>query len=145
MIYRPTASRRLWDTWLFQWEEQFHLFFLETQETNLDHVGHAVSDDLVRWQTLPSIRTKGEPGQWNHWGTLTGMVVRHEGRFYMFVGSIPDDKEVVGLYLSDDLEQWEPHPANPILQPTGPHYLTDRAQAPYWPVDWRDPCIFWRE
>lgn len=145
MIYRPVVTRKLWDTWLFPWEGQFHLFFLETQETNLDHVGRAVSDDLVHWKTLPSIRTKGEKGEWNHWGTLAGMVVPHDGRFYMFVGSIPDQQEVVGMWVSDDLEHWVPHPGNPVLYPAGPHYLTDRARAPYWPVDWRDPHIFWRE
>lgn len=145
MIYRPIASRRLWDSWLFPWDGRYHLFFLETQDSKFDHVGHAVSGDLIHWETLPSIRTKGESGQWNHYGTLTGMVVRHEGRFYLFFGSIPSDgREAIGVFISDDLEHWTPHPENPVLPPSGP-YLTDLAQAPYWPVDWRDPSIFWRE
>jgi len=145
MIYRPVETRRLWDTWLFPWNNQFHLFFLETQDTNCDHIGRAVSDDLVHWKALPSIRTKGKPGQWNAWGTNTGTVVRHDGRFYLFFGSIPNEQQVDGVYISDDLEHWQPYPDNPVLKPAGPYYLTDRRQAPYWPVDWRDPDIVWRE
>ena len=144
MIYRPQNSRKLWDSWLFPWNDRYHLFFLESHDDKWDHVGHAVSKDLVHWETLPSIRTMGEKGEWNHWGTLTGMVVPHDGRFYMFVGSIPDQQEVIGMWVSDDLEHWQQYDKNPVIQPRAP-YLTDRAKAPYWPVDLRDPCISWRE
>jgi len=135
----------LWDTWLFPWDGKYHLFFLETQETTGDHVGHAVSDDLVHWQTLPSIRTKGSKGQWNEASTLTGAVIRHGGLFYLLVGSYCNDIEAYGLYTSKDLENWEPHPDNPVLRPEGPYYLDDPAKGLYVPIDWRDPCIFWMD
>jgi beta-fructofuranosidase len=145
MIYRPRFTRRLWDTWLFPWKDEFHLFFLETQEQTWDHVGHAVSRDLVHWEDLPSIPTKGKPGTWNHEPTLTGMTVHHEGLFYMFVGAQHNNVQVVGVYTSKDLETWTPHPENPVMKPAAPYYL-DRPAPPFFTnVNWRDPCISYRK
>ena len=141
MIYRPAAPRQLWDTWLFSWEGRYHLFHLETHEHLWDHVGHAVSDDLVHWSARPSIPTKGAKGAWNHEPTLTGMVVRHNDLFYMFVGAEHQNVQVVGVYTSTDLDHWTPHPANPVMKPAGPHYLDAPAPPEFPNVDWRDPCI----
>lgn len=140
MIYRPIAPRQLWDSWVFPWEGRFHLFHLESHESKFDHIGRAVSDDLIRWQALESIPIKGNPGEWNHYGALTGCAVRHDGRFHLLIGSIPSDVEVVGVFVSDDLKNWRQEPANPVLFPRSP-YLADRSESPYWPVDWRDPSV----
>lgn len=145
MIYRPIAPRQLWDSWLFPWEGRFHLFHLETYEAKFDHIGRAVSDDLIHWTTLPSIPTKGRKGEWNHYGALTGCVVRHDNRFHLLLGSIPGDEEVVGVFISDDLENWRPYAGNPVMGPRMPHYLAERSKAPYWPVDWRDPSVVFSE
>jgi len=145
MIYRPRWSRRLWDSWLFEWEGRYHLFFLETQASTWDHVGHAVSTDLVHWEDHPSIPTKGPAGAWNGDASLTGMVVRHEELFYMFVGAQHNGVQVVGVYTSRDLERWTLHPASPVMKPAGPYYL-EKPQPPFLGhVDWRDPCISYRK
>ena len=145
MIFRPAKSRRLWDTWLFPWEGTYHLFFLETQQTLWDHVGHAVSLDIVHWEVLPSIRTKGAPGEWDEHPTLTGMVVHREGTFYLFVGSTFNGVQVVGIHTSKDLEHWTPYPANPVMRPSSPHYLSEPSPPLFDSVDWRDPCISFNE
>ena len=149
MIYRPPEPIALWDSWVFPWEGRYHLFYLETQETLFDHVGRAVSDDLIHWQGLDSIETEGPEGSWGHGPTLTGCTVHHEGKFYLFVGSydptFENPKEMIGVHISDDLKHWRPHPDNPILLAREPYYTADPAKAPLVPVDWRDPQIFWRE
>ena len=129
----------MWDTWLFPWEGRFHLFYLEYP----GKIGHAVSGDLLHWQTLETVLLKGPAGSWNRGGTpLTGTVVRHEGRFYMFAGSsMPPGVQVIGVFVSDDLEHWEAHPGNPVLTPRGPHYLACPQPGDPFPADWRDPCI----
>ena len=149
MIYRPIESRRLWDTWLFPWEDRYHLFYLETQETPNDHIGHAVSKDLVHWEGLESISTRGQPGEWNHRRTATGMVLCHNNQFWMFVGGYdPEIKEgdaqVVGVYLSQDLVHWELCRDNPVIYPGGA-YLVDPADGFFNVTDWRDSYIMWRE
>jgi hypothetical protein len=130
---------------MFPWEGKYHLFHLEKRETGWSHVGRAVSTDLVHWETLPSICTRGEPGAWNEGATTTGKVLQHQGTFYLFVGSYRNDREEFGVHTSPDLEHWTPHPANPISRAVGADYLTDPAKAPYRPIDWRDPCVIWRE
>lgn len=149
MIYRPTEPRTMWDTWLFEWKDQYHLFFLETLKTHNDHIGHAVSEDLVHWEPRPSILTKGTEGKWNHKRTATGMVVHHNEKFYMFAGGydpeVPTgDSQVVGIYISSDLDNWEPYRDNPVMYPQPP-YLVDPAKGFFDIVDWRDPYITWRE
>ena len=141
MIFRPAKSRGLWDTWLFPWEGVYHLFFLETHQTLWDHVGHAVSRDLMHWEVRPSIRTKGGPDQWNEEPTLTGMVVHREGVFYLFVGANFKGVQVVGVHTSNDLEHWAVHPASPVMRPSSPHYLAEPVPPFFGSVDWRDPCI----
>ena len=142
MIYRPIASRSLWDTWILPHQGEYHLFHLESQQDVWSHVGHAVSNDLIHWQTHDSIAVRNSQPHWNSDVTLTGMVVPHDNRFFMFVGSIVDNVQVIGLHISDDLEHWEPYPDNPVIRPAGPHYLSDPSKAaPFALVDWRDPNI----
>ena len=149
MLYRPPKPIEMWDSWIFPWQGRYHLFHLETQDTQWDHVGRAVSDDLIRWERLDAIPTRGAQGSWDHGPTLTGCTVHHGGRFYLFVGSydptFKNPGEMIGVYISDDLKQWRPHPDNPILCARGPYYTADPAKAPYVPVDWAGPHIAWRE
>ena len=140
MIFRPRKPHWLWDTWLFEWQGQFHLFYLETQQTCWDHVGHAISNDMVHWQQCPSIYTKGESGKWNEEPTLTGMVVAHDSKFYMYVGATWNKVQVVGVYVSDDLYNWRPYADNPVMMPETPYYMVPGESA-----DWRDPCISYRK
>ncbi len=140
MIYRPSKPYTMWDSWIFPWDNTYHLFHLETRESIWDHVGHAVSRDLICWETLPSIPTQGAPGEWNGDVTLTGTTVHHEGRFYLFTGSVLNNIQVVGVHISHDLIHWEPYSGNPVMVPAGPWYQSKPTQM-FPGVDWRDPCI----
>ena len=145
MIYRPQMPRKLWDSWLFEWDGIFHMFYIEIVGSNFDTIGHAVSEDLLHWTDSASIPFKGKSGEWNEGSTCTGMVVRHEDRFCMFIGANRGDRQVIGIYFSEDLDNWTPCDDNPILEPMGKYYLTEPA-APQFPrVDWRDPFIEYRQ
>jgi hypothetical protein len=146
MIFRPPKSRRLWDTWIFPWEDGYHLFFLEAQRPRRG-LGHAFSRDLVHWELWPSIQTWGAPGVWNEFPlVLTGTTVHHEGTFYLYAGSNYKGVQVVGVFTSPDLVHWTPHPANPVMRPTAPHYQAEPAPGFFYDtVDWRDPCIIFDE
>ena len=137
----------MWDTWIFPWEEVFHLFYIENTGPPSDHIGHWVGTDLMHWEERPSIPvTSGVAGDWNERGpTLTGMVVHHQGKFHLFAGSMPSGEQQTGLFVSEDLENWAPHPANPVLKAAGPHYL-DHPVPPLFSsmLDFRDPFIWFR-
>ncbi len=140
----------MWDSWLFEWQGVFHLFFLETQEPDKgigfkgDQVGHAVSDDLVHWTSKPSIPFKGQPGEWNNSPALTGMIITHMQKFYMFLGSTYNGVQVYGLFMSEDLDHWTPHKDNPIIKPEAPYYLSKPADF-FQCVCWRDPYVTYRK
>ena len=144
MIYRPIVTRQLWDTWMFPWEGRYHLFHSETHEWLWDHVGHAVSDDLVHWETRPSIPTRGPAGAWNHGPMLTGTIVHRDGTFSMVLGAEYQGVQMSGVYTSTDLDNWSLHPAGAVLRPAGPHYLSQPAGGEFPSADWRDPCIVYR-
>jgi len=152
MIYRPAEPRSLWGFWTIEWNGDFHIFYdedinadydvLSWQKTH-DHVGHAVSKDLVHWEARPSLCVRGKAGEWNEMvvGNMkTGCIARYEDKFYMFVGAQKDGVQVMGLWISDDLENWEQHSDNPILKPAGPYYL-DAPITEGGSVSWRDPGI----
>ncbi len=132
MIYRPGEGERLWDSWLFGWEERVHLFYLASQGGRFA-VGHAVSDDLVHWQRLEDLIVP-------HW-PFTGMVVRHGGRFVMVLGESVDNVQTAVFYESEDLASWQAMAGACRLRPAGPHYVD--APSDRWPhVWWRDPFLF---
>jgi len=145
MIFRPAKPKMLWDTWLFEWQGTYHMYFLETNEEIWDRIGHAISTDLVHWEARPSIAMKGAPGQWNDAPLLTGMVVRHDERFYMLVCAEFEQIQRVGVHVSDDLCNWTEHDGNPVMIPAGPHYLSEPTPPALPSVDWRDPAIVYRE
>ena len=153
MLYRPAEPRSLWGFWGIEREGVFHLFYDEDIDADYDllswqkrhnHIGHAVSSDLVHWAQRPSMCAKGTPGRWNDMarggGVKTGCITRHEDKFYLFAGAAKDGVQLIGLWISEDLEHWTEHPDNPVLTPAGPYYL-DAPTAKRTSVGWRDPGI----
>jgi beta-fructofuranosidase len=145
VIYRPPKPFGLWDTWLYPWEGAYHLFHLQSHPGKAwDHVAHAVSQDLLHWTTLDPILTEGPEGAWDHGPTLTGMVMRHDGRFWMSYGAPHQGLQKIGLLVSDDLNAWRKFEGNPVLAPAPPHYQAG-PRAPFAEADWRDPCAVWNQ
>lgn len=130
-IYRPPEPYKMWDTWLFKDGGQYHLFFLQSEPgLTWNTIGHAVSKDLMHWQTLPPIPAKGPPGSWDHGPTLTGITVKQGDRYWLFYGSVGTGHQQIGAMLSRDLMTWEKYSGNPILGSRAPYY--DGGS------DWRD-------
>ncbi len=132
----------MWDSWIYvQNENTYHLFYLETVDRIYDHIGHAVSTDLINWEELRSISVSGAPGSWNSRITLTGMVTPFQGKYYMLLGGYapenPDKAiEIIGRYVSDDLENWQEDKSFPLLKPSFP-YMTE--------CDISCDCRHWRD
>ena len=133
-IYQPPGPYAMWDTWLFQDGDAYHLFFLQSEPgVTWNTLGRAVSKDLVHWTALPPMPSKGPEGAWDNHPTLTGMTVKRGDEYVLFYGSATHGQKI-GIMTSPDLEHWEKHAGNPTLEIQPPHYAGS---------DWRDMCTFY--
>jgi hypothetical protein len=137
-LYIPPEPYKLWDQWLYHDGKNYHLFFLQSDNDGVwNTIGHARTPDLLHWEPLPAIPSKGGLGEWDEEPTLTGMVARQDGRYFMFYGSgMSSGRQKIGLMTSTDLMDWEKHPGNPILEKKPPYYSG---------TQWRDMCIRYDE
>lgn len=146
----------VWDFWLADDGERFHLFFLHAPKSlgdpHLRHrnarIGHASSPDLIDWTHHGRIFDAGPPGSFDDTATWTGSVVRGpDGLWRLFyTGSrflYPDkytNIETIGLATSRDLFTWEKQPG-PVLAADPQFYETLGTSE--WPEEaFRDPWVF---
>ncbi len=144
MVYRPSVSFRLWDTWIFPAEDIIHLFHLQKAAGGPSMIGHAVSTDLVHWNPCDPIPTQGPPGTWDTGGGgLTGMVIRHGDGYAMTYGSTVNvllgRAQQIGIMFSSDLYQWKKCAQNPVLKAVSPYM---HQQVRYTEgIEWRDAYL----
>lgn len=132
-IYVPPPPKLMWDTWIFQKGDEFHLFYLQNDPGKIwDSIGRAVSKDLIHWKTLPMIESRGPAGSWDSGPTLTGITLEHGGKYLMFYAAEPKSGQSIGLMESPDLVTWKKHERNPLLVSRPPHYGG---------ADWRDMFV----
>jgi beta-fructofuranosidase len=145
MLYAPENPQLgLWDTWLVHGRGEWHLFYLkrDLRDTWAKAIGHATSPDLIRWRSAEDAVVASEAPAWDSGWFMTGTVVEHGGRYYLFYGSMVDQVQRIGVAISDDLYTWHKHGTAPVIVPTAP-YETDPTVAPNHETAWRDPCIVW--
>lgn len=151
MVFVP-RDHFLWDFWFAPRApgEPYHLFYLRAPRSLPDpemrhgqaHVGHAVSHDLVEWEERPEAFAPSAAGQWDDRAIWTGSIMAHEGRYYWFYTAINQRDRVqrIGLATSDDLESWERHPDNPLLEADARWYRKVPAGGEDFEA-WRDPWV----
>jgi len=146
----------VWDFWLADDGERFHLFFLHAPKAlgdpELRHrnarIGHASSRDLSTWEPHGIALEPGPVGGFDGTATWTGSVVRGpDGLWRMFyTGSrflSPDANtniETIGCATSADLFTWSKLPG-PIATADSRWYETLGSSS--WPEEaFRDPWVF---
>jgi beta-fructofuranosidase len=144
----------VWDFWLVDDGQKYHLFFLYASRALIDpdlrhsraSVGHAISDDLTRWERVNDALVRSDPPAFDDLATWTGSVVRHpEGIWFMFyTGSSMTplgNVQTIGYATSPDLMRWTKDTGNPVLTADARWYekLTDG----HWHDEaFRDPWVF---
>lgn len=147
LLYQsPDPTQGLWDTWLFQDVDTFHLFHLQRHHnaSGCWAIGHAVTTDWLNWETLPLALKQGKSKEWDAGPLMTGMTIKHAGQFYMFYGAMVDRVQRIGVAVSDDLIHWSKSDY-PILEAAAPYYETNPSHAINYETAWRDPYIFFNE
>jgi beta-fructofuranosidase len=146
------ADRWIWDFWLVRDGTDHHVFYLQAPMTGGDpderhwhvSVGHAVSQDLVTWRTLPDALSPGPAGAWDDASTWTGSVIASDGRwFLLYTGTCSADGGLVqriGLAESDDLVRWRRHEL-PVLE-ADPRWYETLDGGAWHDQAWRDPWAF---
>lgn len=148
------AASWVWDFWIVDDGEQFHLFHLKASRALLDPhrrhlratIGHATSTDLTTWTEHADALVADDSPAVDDLATWTGSVVRdEEGWWRMFYTAV--DRADAGIQqritsvVSDDLFVWHREPDRQVLEPDARWYET--AETRQWPDQaWRDPWVF---
>jgi len=126
----------------------FHLYFILGEvgkgcytPGNEVIIGHAVSQNLRRWELRPhALEALKDGPHWESAHIFAPYVIRHEGVYWMFYcGDTPNRGQRMGLATSTDLEHWTRHPGNPLITPKGDWALWNAEKA----TSCRDPHV-WR-
>lgn len=144
----------IWDSWIADDGERYHLFFLRAPATPEDpmrrhtsaRIGHAVSSDLVAWEDVGTALAPFADG-WDDLAIWTGSVARgDDGVWRLYYTAIPTGghrmrDQRIGLAESGDLVTWGRVGDRPLLDVDPRWYRTldeDRAAS----ETWRDPFVF---
>lgn len=146
------ASSWVWDSWVVDDGDRFHLFFLKASRALVDpdrrhwraSVGHAVSVDLHTWEERADALVFGDPPAYDDQATWTGSVVRaDDGSWRMFYTGI--SRAEAGLVQrvvaarSDDLTTWE---RLPLVVEADPRWYEQLDRGVWVDQAWRDPWVF---
>jgi hypothetical protein len=144
----------VWDFWIVDDGERYHLFFLRASRALLDpdrrhrraSVGHAVSTDLRTWTLRADALVAADAPAPDDLAIWTGCVVRgpDAGPWHFFYTGVTDVGgalvQTTCLATSADLDTWTRHPDNPVLRADPRWYDTLATGAADEP--WRDAWVF---
>ncbi len=148
------AASWVWDFWIADDGDDYHLFFLKASRALLDPdrrhwratIGHATSKDLKTWTEHADAVIPDDSPAFDDLATWTGSVVRDDsGLWRMFYTAVSRSEEGltqrISSVVSDDLYTWRREPVRQVLEPDPRWYET--AATRKWPDQaWRDPWVF---
>jgi beta-fructofuranosidase len=144
----------IWDSWIADDGENYHLFFLKAPRSltnpGLRHVnatvGHAISKDLSEWDYRGQVLAP-DPGGWDDVAIWTGSIAHgDDGVWRMYYTALSATAggaftQSIGLAESDDLGSWRRVGSKPIVLADPRWYQTVTTDPPTSET-WRDPFVF---
>jgi beta-fructofuranosidase len=145
------SDKWIWDFWLAQDGDDWHIYFLQSANDWPDEVmrhrnvsqGHAVSKDLINWTHKGVCLEPSKGPAFDDWTTWTGSVVKDDkGLWHLFyTGSAHADGgfyQRIGHATSKDMHSWKRVGDGLCLDLTGPHasHYED-----YTPGHWHDRAM----
>lgn len=147
-------SSWVWDYWLADDGERYHLFFLKASRALLDPdrrhwratVGHAVSVDLRQWTEVADALVPSDGPAFDDLAIWTGSVVRApDGTWRMFYTGVDRAHsgriQRIGVAASPDLHTWQRVGAGPVTEPDSRWYEL-LADGRWRQEAWRDPWVY---
>ena len=147
------AGHQIGDAWYYVDETNgtVHMFYLaDPLDGGQRFIGHAVSRDLCRWDTLPPALRPGPPESWDDLLLCTGSIIARDGRYWLAYSATDTASSTAeepyrvqrgGMAVSDDIVAWHKLPDNPQTQVASPHY-EEMSSGQRKMVHWRDPFLF---
>jgi beta-fructofuranosidase len=151
----------VWDSWIADDGEKYHLFFLEaprslgdaTQRHTAARIAHASSADLVTWDYHGEVFAPSDMG-FDDLAIWTGSVVHDGARWRLFYSALSQRGHAtydqrIGMALSDELGRWRRGSNQPIA-PVDPRWYKTLATHPGPTTGpdpegssetWRDPFV----
>jgi beta-fructofuranosidase len=148
------GDRWIWDSWIADDGEYFHLFYLQAPRSlgdagmrhlNAD-VGHARSTDLVEWEVLPDALGP-TTGSWDDLSIWTGSTVQGDDGVWRMYYTATNTRghgvrdQRLGIAESDDLVSWRKLGESPLLT-ADPRWYKTLAEDVTASETWRDPQVF---
>ena len=144
----------IWDSWVADDGEQYHLYFLKAPRALIDptkrhveaRIGHATSPDLTNWRYLGEVLGPDKDG-WDDLALWTGSVVRgDDGVWRMFYTAINTRghelrDQRIGVVESDDLHTWRRVLDRPAVE-VDPRWYKTLDEDTGASETWRDPFVF---
>lgn len=149
------ADHWIWDSWIADDGERYHLFFLKApralEDAGLRHtaatIGHATSLDLRAWEVHEDALLPDARG-WDDLALWTGSVVRcADGTWRMFYTALATKPghgvrdQRIGIAASADLHAWRRIGRRPLVDPD-PRWYRTLAEDAARSETWRDPFVF---
>lgn len=104
MIYQPSTTGVMWDTWMYYFENKHYLYMLHrTDGGTLDGISLAISEDGVHFEEVGSILDKRPEAAWMG----TGSIWRAGGKFIMNFSEEKQGIQTIYFAQSADLIHWE--------------------------------------
>ncbi|WP_458204452.1 GH32 C-terminal domain-containing protein [Haladaptatus sp. NG-SE-30] len=131
---------------LVQWNGRYHVFYQYNPAGPFHgtiHWGHAVSDDLVRWEDEP-VALSPDPDGPDRDGCWSGCMVVDEGTpMFVYTGG-RGGRQLPCLATAEDsdLRRWRKSPDNPVIEEVP--IEVDVLASDHWQAEFRDHCV-WKE
>lgn len=148
------VDKWIWDSWFAFDGSRHHMFYLHASralgDPNRRHrnvmVGHAVSQDLIKWEVVRDALAVGDSPAFDSYTTWTGSVIQDdESLWWMFyTGTSREDGgdiQTIGAATSKDLLVWDKLGQNPLVKVNATWYETI-GDAQSDSESCRDPWVF---
>lgn len=137
MFYQPQTITKMWDTWLFEHEDVFFLFYLVTEHSPGEGICLATSDDGVNWKEHGLIFPKSEESVWLGTGSVwKSERYAEDGLFILnfseWFGPEDTGQQKIFFATSSDLVHWTRCDGEFDFGPDALYYRYDEGNNSRW-------------